>query len=56
MESIIIKCAKCGTKNRIPKNRLNDKPVCGKCRERLPSVPIYDHPVDITDQSFEKEI
>jgi thioredoxin 2 len=56
MESIIVKCGTCGTKNRISKDRLNDKPVCGKCGERLPSIPKYDHPVDITDQSFENEI
>jgi len=56
MDSIISKCSKCGTKNRIPKDRLNDKPVCGKCNETLPLVPVYDHPVDITDQSFENEI
>jgi len=56
MESIIAKCANCGTKNRISKDRLNDKPVCGKCGKRLSSTPIYDHPVNITDQSFENEI
>jgi len=56
MNSIIAKCTKCGAKNRIPKDRLNDRPICGKCHEPLPSVPVYDHPVDITDQSFENEI
>ena len=56
MESNIIKCTKCGTKNRVPEDRLNDKPVCGKCGEGLPLVPAYNHPVDITDQTFENEI
>lgn len=56
METIIVKCPNCNTKNRIPKDRLDDKPVCGKCKKPLPPVPSYDHPVEITDQSFEKEI
>ncbi|MCJ7773799.1 MAG: thioredoxin TrxC, partial [Desulfobacterales bacterium] len=56
MDSIIIKCANCGTKNRIPKDRVNDSPVCGKCHILFPPVKLVDHPVDITDQSFEDEI
>lgn len=56
METIIIKCSNCGTKNRIPKDRINDRPACGKCHIPFPPVKIYDHPVEITDQSFENEI
>lgn len=56
MNSIIAQCTNCGAKNRIPQDRLNDRPICGKCHESLPSIPVYDHPVDITDQSFENEI
>jgi len=54
-ESIIIQCSICGTKNRIPKNRLNDKPICGKCQNLL-SLNVYDRPVDITDNSFNEEV
>lgn len=54
--SIIIRCNKCGTKNRIPESRLNDRPVCGKCRTPLSSNSIYDHPVVTTDQTFKDEI
>jgi thioredoxin 2 len=58
MESapIIINCPKCGTKNRIPKGRLNDKPVCGKCRASLNYASFLDHPIEVTDQTFNKEV
>jgi len=55
-ESIIIRCDNCGTKNRIPNNRLNDFPVCGRCHTPLLRSGIYDRPVDITDQTFENEV
>ncbi len=54
-ESIIIQCSNCGTKNRIPKNRMQEKPICGKCRKPL-SMKIYDRPIDITDNSFNEEV
>ncbi len=34
-ESAIIRCSSCGTKNRIPKRRLKDHPLCGKCKATL---------------------
>ena len=55
-ESIIIRCNNCGTKNRIPNNRLNDFPVCGRCHTPLSRSRIYDRPVDITDQTFGNEV
>jgi thioredoxin 2 len=55
-DSIIIRCKSCGTKNRIPKNRLNDTPVCGRCHTPLSKEKIYDYPVDITDQTFKDEV
>ena len=55
-DSIIIKCNSCGTKNRIPKTRLNDNPICGKCRIPLSIGMIYDRPVDVTDQTFKDEV
>jgi thioredoxin 2 len=56
MESIIITCPKCGAKNRIPKDRLNDKPVCAKCRTPLGGQTVFDHPVEVTDQTFQREV
>jgi thioredoxin 2 len=55
-EPIIITCPRCGTKNRIPKSRLADKPVCGKCHTPLSPQPPLDHPVEVTDQTFQREV
>ena len=55
-ESMIIRCGQCGTKNRVPTQRLNDRPVCGKCRMALPAKQTFDHPVIVTDQTFQQEV
>lgn len=55
-ESVIIKCADCGAKNRILKVRLYDQPVCGKCRTPLKLIEYYDHPVEMTDQTFREGV
>lgn len=34
-QSEILICAHCATANRIPAERLNQRPLCGKCREPL---------------------
>jgi thioredoxin 2 len=31
----IIRCSECGTNNRVPKEKLKDKPLCGKCGQTL---------------------
>lgn len=53
-DNIITACKNCGVKNRIPKNRLNDSPVCGRCGTPLP--PVRSEPLTITDRSFQQEI
>jgi thioredoxin 2 len=55
-ESIILTCALCGTKNRIPKNRLHDRPICGKCRTPLPVGAYSDQPREINDSDFQREV
>jgi thioredoxin 2 len=55
-DSIIIRCGNCGMKNRIPKTRLRDKPVCGKCRTPLASGGSWDHPVTVTDSTFREGV
>ncbi len=55
-DSIIIRCGHCGTKNRVPKTRLNQGPVCGKCRLPLSVGQGLDKPVDITDNTFDSEV
>jgi len=55
-DSIIIRCGHCGTKNRVPKARLNQGPVCGKCKTPLTIGKGLDKPVDITDNTFDSEV
>ena len=55
-DTTIIRCAECGAKNRIPITRLADRPVCGKCRTPLKPGDMYDHPVTITDHTFDREV
>ncbi len=33
MSIVHVTCSHCGSKNRLPQERLGDKPVCGKCKK-----------------------
>jgi thioredoxin 2 len=55
-DTIIIQCSNCGTKNRIPKSRLQDKSICGKCRRPLTVGAVYDGPVTVADSTFRMEV
>lgn len=35
MKPIIVKCGSCGTKNRVTKNKKNEKSICGRCGSAL---------------------
>ena len=50
-DTIIVQCADCGVKNRIPIERLKEKPVCGKCKAILPMIS--SSPVVVTDATFD---
>jgi len=39
-KQMVIRCLNCGTKNRIPKERLHDQPLCGKCGATLDEMII----------------
>ena len=54
--SVIIQCKDCKTKNRVPKARLNDQPVCGKCKKPLPGMTYHSIPVMVTDATFQTEV
>ncbi|MFG0289948.1 MAG: thioredoxin TrxC [Rhodopirellula sp. JB044] len=45
-----IVCSHCGALNRVPPERLGDKPVCGKCKTLL--LPASS--VELTDSSFSR--
>jgi thioredoxin 2 len=51
-ESKHLVCPRCAAVNRIPAERLEDSPRCGKCGKAL-----FDgHPVALDDASFERHI
>jgi thioredoxin 2 len=54
-DSLVIRCTKCGAKNRVPRSRLEQdlQPVCGRCGTPLP-VGIELFPV--TDATFAAEV
>ncbi len=55
--SVIVRCPRCGAKNRVPENRWGEKAVCGKCKTSLELSRLFpDHPVQISDASFRREV
>ena len=40
-ENLIVRCLRCGTKNRIPPAKLCDRPVCGQCHAYLDDIIIH---------------
>ncbi len=54
-ETLILTCPRCGTKNRVPRSRLYDRPVCGRCHAPLP-VESAQSPRDIRDEDFSREV
>lgn len=45
---MLIVCPNCMAKNRVPEERLQDNPTCGKCK----SVLLPTHPIELSDQNF----
>lgn len=45
---MLLSCSQCGTKNRVPATRSNDRPVCGRCKAPL----LSGAPVELDEQSF----
>ena len=54
-ETPVIACPSCGTKNRIPVEKVQAglAPVCGNCKEPL---SVSTHPVTVTDANFAEEV
>lgn len=53
-DSVILQCAECGTRNRVPRHRLKDRPVCARCRAPLETGE--GRPVNVTDATFQVEV
>lgn len=56
LDEMIIRCLRCGTKNRMPETRLNEQPYCGKCGAALIVTATPEHPFDVTDSTFNREV
>lgn len=55
-ETVLIRCRACGTRNRIPLDRLQEEPRCGRCKKPFPSIPVTRRPVVVTDRTFSDEV
>lgn len=49
---MIIGCARCGTLNRVPQERLGEAPKCGKCKAPL----LAGAPVPVDESTFEPAV
>jgi thioredoxin 2 len=56
LDELIIPCLKCGTKNRVAEDKLNKKPLCGKCGDPLVATQQKTKPLDVTDNTFAREV
>ncbi|MEW6381555.1 MAG: thioredoxin TrxC [bacterium] len=51
-ELLHVVCPHCDNTNRVPADRLNDKPNCGNCKQ-----PLFEaHPVVLTSANFSKHV
>ena len=55
-ETVLIRCRHCGTRNRIPVARLNDRPRCGRCKNQFPAIAAPNRPLMVTDRTFADEV
>lgn len=49
---MIIVCISCNAKNRVPTEKLKEKPQCGQCQSRL----IPDDPIELNEKNFSQFI
>jgi thioredoxin 2 len=55
-ETVIIECLRCGTKNRLPRARIHDKPHCGQCHAPLDVESFAVRPLETNDATFAVDI
>ena len=51
-DSLHLVCPDCGAINRLPRERLNARPTCGKCRQPL----FAGHPIALNDAAFRRHV
>ena len=54
-EPLLVRCAHCGAKNRVPPDKLRagSAPVCGRCKQPL---SLGSEPVTVTDATFGEQV
>src|SRR3990172_7973649 len=52
-QSYILRCNSCGTLNRIPAEKTEKRPLCGRCRKML---EFPHHPLFVTSATFDREV
>lgn len=56
-DSVVVGCKHCWAKNRVPRSRIGDRAVCGRCHRPLSLDGLFpEHPVSISDQTFSREV
>ncbi len=50
--SRVVACPYCGTKNRIPAERLGEHPRCGQCKRDIFAA----RPVELTEATFQRQV
>lgn len=55
-DSLIVKCAKCGAQNRIPREKIRQHPRCGRCHEPLPENSFDFRPLEVSDGTFARNV
>jgi thioredoxin 2 len=55
--AFILRCPSCGTRNRIPAERVGQTAKCGKCKAAISTDALNtDRPITVTDANFQKEV
>ena len=55
--NLIVRCPRCGAKNRIPDSHTAGNAVCGKCKTQLDLTALFpNRPLNTTDSSFYDEV
>lgn len=56
-DTYMIRCGECGTKNRIPVDKMNDRASCGKCGGTLETEALFSgQPVVVSDSNFDAKV
>lgn len=57
METVLVVCPQCQTKNRVPLDKVGQPAKCGKCGASFSTSAAHmAHPVTVTDATFPQEV